>query len=555
VIRHVFSFIKSRKANRDPLSDLRTISRWMQELPLGDVSTAQEQVVQKLIQFNHAKLPVSAERLEVLAHLDEAARNVQDTLCSQYLRNLRMPTAVESRLWRAIHAFYWEVTRGYHACLMDYLSNPAASRIQGSIPLVTARAVRGFADLFKWRYFRGEGVEAKLWLKMHNLLLVSEYDHFEHAELKLYDHDVGKSSVAEEYIQALLLSLMTSGALTPRQIEMVDRWLDNWSRLLRLDNVKPAECDAFQVNTGQGRGLQRVLGGCDQTCRFLCPDPVIKKVEMVRRALKTGTPPVSLGLGEDFRLPEGYELLDIVAGEWSNAGPRERRASPRLAASGRWQVLLGLDAICSQLESELADVAGEHPSLNQEELLDIRLYGFVRERTQIAVERQSRPRPSPESELIRQWAARDHSEVGQGFVIRNDESEWAKLGTLVALRAGPQAPWQIGVVRRTAPWDETWRVVGIKTVTGPAEPVHIEPEITPGLSYSVYDTYLSDQVKAWPALHFRKNDSGFLIADPAAYASGRAWRLSTRDGVERIRLDAVRDKGEGWVLAGYFTEP
>jgi hypothetical protein len=35
----------------------------------------------------------------------------------------------------------------------------------------------------------------------------------------------------------------------------------------------------------------------------------------------------------------------------------------------------------------------------------------------------------------------------------------------------------------------------------------------------------------------------------------RRPQLHTREDVERIRLEALRDKGEAWVLAGYFTEP
>ena len=52
-------------------------------------ATAQEQVVQSLIQFNHAQMPMSKERLNVLMHLDEHARDMQFSLCSQYLRNPR----------------------------------------------------------------------------------------------------------------------------------------------------------------------------------------------------------------------------------------------------------------------------------------------------------------------------------------------------------------------------------------------------------------------------------------------------------------------------------
>ena len=79
----MFGFFKRKKSEEDPLSDLKTVSRWMQELPAGDIYTAQEQVVQSLIQFNHAGLAMSKERLQVLMHLDDQARDMQYSLCIQ----------------------------------------------------------------------------------------------------------------------------------------------------------------------------------------------------------------------------------------------------------------------------------------------------------------------------------------------------------------------------------------------------------------------------------------------------------------------------------------
>jgi len=229
----MFGFLKrGKKTAEDTLSDIKTVSRWMQDLPTGDIYTAQEQVVQSLIQFNHAQMPMSKERLNVLMHLDEHARDMQFSLCNQYLRNPRMSKVIESRLWTAIHAFYWEITRGYHAFLMDFVSDPGGSRIQHAVPQITARALRGFASIFKWRYFRYEKIEDKLWTRLHNIYRIAEFDSFANTMLKVYPSDANTSSCAREYVQALLLSPLGSGSLAPRQIDMVDQWLDNWGEML-----------------------------------------------------------------------------------------------------------------------------------------------------------------------------------------------------------------------------------------------------------------------------------------------------------------------------------
>lgn len=253
----MFGFFKRKKGAEDPLSDLSTVSRWMDNLPVGDIYSAQEKVVQSLIQFNHAKQPMSKDRLAVLMHLDEQARDMQYTLCQQYLRNPRMSKAIESRLWTAIHAFYWEVTRGYHAFLMDFVANPGGSRIQALVPLITARAIRGFGDIFKWRYFRYERVEERLWLRQHNLYRIAEFDGFQASKFKVYRNDAQVSSCEAEYLRTLLLSPLSNGSLTPRQLEMVDRWLEKWSHLTSLDTQFDPQRHNLYVDTAQGVGLRR----------------------------------------------------------------------------------------------------------------------------------------------------------------------------------------------------------------------------------------------------------------------------------------------------------
>ncbi len=551
----MFSFFKRKKSSDDPLTDLRTVSRWIQELPAGDIYTAQEQVVQSLIQFNHASLPMSKERLHVLMHLDEQARDMQYSLCTQYLRNPRMSKVIESRLWTAVHAFYWEITRGYHAFLMDFVSNPGGSRIQASVPLITARTLRGFADIFKWRYFRYEKIDEKLWLRVHNHYRISEFDNYQGDKFRIYGHDANQTSCTDEYVQALMLSPLGAGSLTPRQVEMVDQWLDNWSHLLQLETVFNAERHQFYVDTAKGHGLRRIRGECDATCRFICMEPLTEHIEVVKRALKSGQTPASLGLGEEFRLPDGYELLEYVEGEWATSANRERRASQRQMVEGRWQVIRDLGNICSHLQKELDAAAGvsARSNLSPEEILDIKLYGFVTERTKVTV--QQRVNNDHRTDSLEHWILKDRSERGLGFSVRNDDGEWIKVGKLLAFRPDPGESWHIAVVRRIGRQDEDWRTIGTEVITTQPRLVFIEVEEAVNMSYSVDEKGIPEIGRAIPGLQYSQGTSEFLIMDGASYAHGKACRLRTHDSMQHIRLDSVCDKGDGWLIASYFVTP
>lgn len=553
----MFSFFKRKSGgkNQDPLSDLKTVSRWMENLPTGDIYSAQEQVVQNLIQFNHAGLAMSKERLEVLMHLDEHARDMQYSLCLQYLRNPRMSKVIESRLWTAIHAFYWEITRGYHAFLMDFVANPGGSRIQQHIPLIAARALRGFADILKWRYFRYERAEEKLWLRMHNIYRIAEFDGFQNNRFKFYEQEGKASSCMEEYVRALLLSTLGSGTLTARQIEMVDKWLYNWSDLTSLDTTFVPEQHFFIVDTAHGQGLRRIRAqtNAEPSYRYLSTERLLARLGETERALKSGAIAASLGLGEEFRLPDGYDLINYVRNEWAPANERERRLSPREPTEGRCEVVHDLANICHRMQMEQEIATGVHASqsLSPEEILDIKLYGFVTERTKAIVTQRSM---GSGDQAVERWPMRDRSETGIGITLKNEQSEWVRVGKLLALRLDPTAPWRIGMVRRISRQEDDWRRIGASLMYEVPELARLESTAEhTTLTYSVDGSAYGGEETSSNVLAFTNMEEGpALILEAAKYAHGRQYRLHLPDKVSLIQLESVLDKGDGWLMSSYI---
>ncbi|MCX7672301.1 MAG: hypothetical protein N2Z63_01695 [Thiobacillaceae bacterium] len=548
----MFGLFKKKTGGQDPLSDLSTVSRWVQNLPMGDIYSAQEQVVQNLIQFNHAKQPMSKERLAVLLHLDEQSRDLQHSLCLQYLRNPRMSRVIESRLWTAIHAYYWEVTRGYHAFLMDFVANPGGSRIQSLVPLITARAMRGFADIFKWRYFRYEKVDEKLWLRLHNLYRIAEFDGFDKQQFKVYAGDAHVSSCEAEYLRALLLSPLGSGRLLPRQLEMVDQWLGQWAHLVELAKAYDPQRHHFYVDVSQGTGLRRVQGETNSNHRYVALDRLLAHIDSIKASLKTGGTPAALGLGEDFRLPEGYDLLDLVRAEWSASSGRDRRRSARQAENSRWEVVRDLVNIHHKLREEQAIVAapGRQTGLTPEELLDIKLYGFVTERTKAGL--QQRATASVTAQVIERWPLQDRSEHGVCLLLRAEDNDWLKVGRLLALRPDPAEDWHLGLIRRIARVDESWRRVGVEYIGRKPRMAVLEQDAPSTLSYVVDDdSDLTPSSQTYPALLLDYGQANLLVLESARYGHGRTYRLKSDEAAYRIRLDSVRERGDGWLMVTY----
>lgn len=553
----MFGFFKRNKKEEDsPLSDLNTVSRWMQDLPSGDIYTALENVVQTLIQFNHAGQPSSKERLQILMHLDEQARDMQHALCTQYLRNPRMSKVIESRLWTAVHAFYWEITRGYHTFLMDYTANPPGSDFGASVPLMTARAMRGFADLFKWRYIRYERAEDKLWARLHNLYRIAEHDNYLVNRFKLYSADAKPSSCMEEYVQPLLLAPLGSGNLAPRQIEMVDQWLDNWSELPHVHNTYDPRQHFYYVDITLGHGPRPIQSGekTQPGYRYLGTHPMLARLSEVEKALRSGALPATLGLGEDFRLPDGYDLIDHVFKEWAPRGERDRRHGNRHGDTSRIEVIHDLINICKYLEQE-ERLTQARPRLTPEQMLDIKLYGNVADKGKAPQASVAPPLNPADMPPLEHWSLIDRCDTGIGVMLKEEEGEWVKVGKLVCCRADPATPWRLGVVRRITRQQSEQRKIGILLLPTPPVLVHLEA-VDPGFrTPNARNDDLIPSPQNFLALTTDDAKGDRVIAlEAQKFASGRHFRLLYGTDNSLIQLGVSRNKGDGWLMATYTEQ-
>lgn len=545
----MFGFLKREKSSQPPLTDLKTVTRWMQDLPAGDVYSAQGKVVENLIQFNRAQLPTSKERLQVLMHVDENARDIQYSLCAQYLRNPRMSKEMESKLWQAIHAYYWEITRGYHGFLMDFVSNPGGSKIESLVPLITARAIEGFGNIIKWRYFRYEVIDEKLWLRLHNLYRIAEFDNFARSAIRCYGHSAKPETCLGKYTQALLLSRFGNGTLAPRQIDMIDIWLNHWSDLVRLDTQHVDRSHVYFVDTGKGVGLQRIQRpGTESTLRYMDIRDLTIHAKSVAAAIKTGTNPVALGLGEDFRMPDGLTLLEHVIEEWSSKPGQNRRSSVRKPSEGTWGIALGMDNICSKLSK----VSGEGRSapLSPDELMDINLYGFVTDRTK---KQHQHEQTVAQEKIHERWRQMDMNDNGLGFVVDPGQSPWVKIGKLLALRHEDERDWVVGSIKRIARVDADRQIVGVGLFGGDITGVQIKlDDKSRNLSYEVDDISLPTESQIYNALIWRdQGEAESLLMEGAGYARGRKYVVVEKNGSRLIQLDAVLSKGDDWLRASF----
>lgn len=546
-----------------PLTDVLSITRWMEELPMGDAVATIEAVVEQIKEYCDQGLPTTKERLAVLTALDQGAQDALEMLRDQYLQNPRMSRMMESRLWNTVLVYYQEILRAYHGHLMEYIGNPTGSRIGPSIPLLTARAVNYFALDAKWSYYRYTEANPKLWKRLHNLYHFAEYEEFERQPLKLYAEGL-ETSVAELYLQALMLETLNTGSLAPRQLYMIERWLPMLVKGIQIEReFKPTQ-HTFYLDLNENRGAHRVRRVVPQeNLRYWDTYGLKEKLDQLRAQLTAGALPARLGLTEDCKLPTCLELLERIAYFWAPTGvKRVQRAFERKHIMQSIEVVRGLNDIGLNVRADNARTARPASAVNTgdlsyAEMVDVHLYGFVTQRTQVKLG-QGREEKIEHAAAHERWVMENESEGGYGANINDQAGDWVRLGKLVGLKPEKKGHWNVGVIRRMRRISPQQQYVGIEVIAERPMALMLRADKSEDRPLSIDGIDSVGFVMPISALYLKAAQADqqggqvdSLILQSAEYAKGRELWFNAKGFTYHIRLKQAVERGDDWLRASF----
>jgi len=530
----------------DPLSSVQAVTRWAENLPVGDALKAQGEILLEVKRFNDEEAPLSKERLLILMLLDEKSQYTQAVLSRQYLRNPRMSRTVESQLWHTIYHLNWEVLRAYHNFIIDYARNPAKSRLKAMMPIVTLRALRGFRQVIKWRTIRYLHPGTKTWARLHQLYQVAETQGFHQTRLLAYPDDAHESTCEGEYLHTLMLDQANSGSLYPRQIDLIDTWIAGWRDKLSLEKDLDMERHVLTVDMTKDRGVKRVRNNNPElSMRYWATRDLLDQLKGIQSELHAGTAPARLGLTENVRVSESLELLEHLSRQWAPLTAREQRRAPRKTVKKIVEVVHGLSSIFSHIREsrKVSDAGLSSDNLSFDEHADVSIYGFVTDRTLNRLNESSAP--SQQSGDIERWVMEDESEYGFGATIETSDKDWLRVGTLVGLRVDKTAGWALGIVRRLSRLSETSSSVGIEILRG--KPLGIFFHTRQASVYTVDGRETQTDHVAMAGLLFDDQDDPSIIIDPAHYQHSAIHEYRFLQGSKSVQMADPIEHGEGWI--------
>ncbi|MGV8990192.1 MAG: hypothetical protein ACOH1Q_02190 [Thiobacillus sp.] len=535
----------------DPLVSLKAATSWIEGLPAGDAYKSQQAIYAQLKRFNETSTGFTKDRLAIFMLLDVKSRDFQDTLIRQYLRNPRMSRQVESHLWHAVYGLNWEVARGYHTFVLHISNETGKNPLDASIPLMTLRAIRAFGQLLKWRAIRYLPAGEKLWFRLHNLYRIAEAHDFQEKLQRAYPEETTECSCQTAYLHILMLNLANSGTLYPRQLDLLDRWLCLWHSQLQLGTQLDEENHTFSIDMSADQGPRRVRKpDTEKPMRFWSTADLLPVVQTLHDALKKGGAPAQLGLGDNARTAESLELLEHLQHQWASLEDREQRRAPRAPIKRLVDVAHGLNAIFGQLKAADAPTRASPygMGLNYNEEDDVRVYGFITERTRERVDSTQTPTVTSTANApdVERWVMHDESECGFGAVVESRDKDWLRVGALIGIKTHESDTWQLGMVRRLSRISSDTSSVGIETLTETPSLISLQDAGT--ADYTVKDSVNNSPTLPNSGLILADGKgSHTLILDPVHYLSGKVCQVNGATDLKLILLGKPIESSEGWI--------
>ncbi|HZZ91205.1 MAG TPA: hypothetical protein VFE23_01515 [Usitatibacter sp.] len=335
-----------------------------------------------------------------------------------------------------------------------------------------------------------------------------------------------RCSVESLYVRTLLLCRFAGGNITCRQLEILDALM--WSWLPILHTVPGPAGQTLHVDVESSDGLRLGMADPDGRCMHLDRDALERAYDATLAEFQAGNI-VPEGLTASFPMSDHIAALDVMRRglrRWMQV-PVAR--APRLQVAGKdVELFRGLAAVAAAIARPRApmltiDVGDAPPALSgtrpHRDLVDA-VYETPRHIVQL----------------------RDLSSSGIGVSVSAPALAGLTLNEIVALRLRDEGPLVLGKIARVLPAQDGRRVVGIRRLGGRA--VLMKMDRIDGASAETW------HLVHVPGAEASGRDDAYLVTE-SQLRSGATLRTEVGQRSYDLCLDRVRDRGPGWVLAGF----
>ena len=411
-----------------PMAEDKLAREFLAELPAGDSFKLLEELSFWLDRTRSSEELKPQRVFEIVDQLDAAGKADQRKLAQEYLSTgNRRSRFQEQRIWSTQVEFWRQLGAAYEFCLDKTLPGVSgAGALKPHAHTIVCRAIRALTLELKWLLIRYGPIDPTLWGRLGALYARAEQGGFALKPCTVYPGPGGESTVQREYLKALMLSMSATDCLLPRQLEIAERIVAQFSEYFVLQNQLAKGCH-YHVDLAVARAPARLVAkvGATPTVRYFGPGTASDVAQKVITVIaSTGAYPSDLNLGGNYEPSLVSEVLHHLARYWAPIPPT--RADERRRSVSRIHVVHDFDQILAIVSGESADLSFQ--------------------------------------DNIETWTVENESEGGYGAVIVQSKSDWLKVGTLLGIKQEDGAAWGVGIVRRLTSGSGQQPYVGIQTL-------------------------------------------------------------------------------------------
>ena len=297
--------------------DSKGCRRWLAKLPLTNVPIAQEALLEQFARLQKTDLP-PLERAKIAEMLRDTVQFLHSKLLRRYAQKALPLEAGEAQAWQQERALWQALWQQYSACLAPIIEGDP--EILPWAAHVLQRGLSVGKSLVLMHALGRRLPPPELWLELHAYYRFSELRQCLDAAVKdkLQTH-ASTASCYATYSHALLLELADPAALTVRQIELTDRWLERWGRKLFFTAQPEAAPFYHVVDFKQGTPISPLDALPQQrteSFRAAVSDKLEISLQERLKRLQSGTPPAQLNLGSDCSVDACATLLEHLHRRW-----------------------------------------------------------------------------------------------------------------------------------------------------------------------------------------------------------------------------------------------
>jgi hypothetical protein len=547
--RAMFGFLRSRN---DPLADARSAERWLMSGAPADSLARHELLLAELARVVAADAPFTPRRLAALFVIDRHAEQLFKSLATQYVEHAGRSAKIERQLWSALFDLTGAFIAAYQTYSRAALENESSARWRQLLPELTCRHIVHLGRDARVRLYHYESWIPGKWAELHALLSLATSRQLERIPVILA-RERPATTIEHQYLMVLLLQLMDTGNLTPRQIEELWDELGGWCATVRL-SLTPKSPTTFFVDLASREGLRRrgteaLEGSVLFVDLHLLHALLMQNLVALEHAHRERS-----RSDESARRADRIGLLQRIAAKVDPEYKPFPRQGERIAANGGVDAIVGLPRIAGFLREEERDpdfllYAGKSFGSS----LELAVFGRVRHERDRRAE-LARHRLAQYAAAGGVWEVKDMSRTGFRLIAPMSAADTFPVGTLVAIRPQGETQWTLGIVRRMRRHTSERTEIGLQMVASTLSGVDlVEQRKSAEADYLVdgEEGVISGRsfVALFLTLKRREGEAGVqsLIVPAGEYRAGKRLTLVTAKSIYRVVLGGPIERQPEWV--------